>query len=89
MTNYKNYGDVSLEHGFILVIEDGEKCYKILKTDFDFDSNQYLLFDLYVDISDSWIDWEDVQKCCDTDLSDNIQMAIGATYFYNYMEFQC
>lgn len=89
MTNYKNFGDVNLEHGFILVTEDGKNCYRILKTDFDCNSNQYLLFNLYIDITDLWIDWKELKKCCDTDLSDNIQMAIDATFFYNYMEFQC
>jgi hypothetical protein len=88
MTNFKNYGDVSLEHGFILVSQDTVTAYRIIKTDFDCDSEQFLLYDLYVDISDDWISWDDVSNCCDTDLSNPIQKAIDATYYYNHAEFQ-
>jgi hypothetical protein len=89
MTNFKNYGDVSLEHGFVLVAQDSATAYRIIKTDFDDDSNEFLLFDLYVDISDGWIEWNSVSSCCDTDMSNPIKMAIDATYYYNYQEFQC
>jgi hypothetical protein len=91
MTNFKNYGDVSLEHGFILVAQDSvtETAYRIIKTEYDCDGEQFLLYDLYVDISDDWISWNSVSSCCDTDLSNPIQKAIDVTYYYNYQEFQC
>ena len=91
LNNYKNYGDVSLEHGFILVLQDEHdtNCYRILKTDFDCDTENYMLFDLYVDITDSWIDWKDVQSYADTDLNNPIQMAIDSTSYYASENFGC
>lgn len=88
INGYENFGDVSLEHGIILVKKDTMKdCYYILKTDYDDDSETYLLFDLYVDISDSWIDWNDVKSCCDTDLSNDIQKAIDVVSYYSSENF--
>lgn len=88
INGYENFGDVSLEHGIILVKKDTlEDCYYILKTNYDDDAETYLLFDLYIDISDDWIDWDDVKSYCDTDMSNDTQKAIDAVSYYSSENF--
>jgi len=82
-----NYGDVSLIHGVILINKESENCFRVIKTDYDCDGEQHILYDLFVDISDSWIDWNGIKESCDTDLSDEYQKVVDLTWYVSFENF--
>ncbi|MEO2202352.1 hypothetical protein ABGV42_01195 [Paenibacillus pabuli] len=52
-----NYGDVNpIENGGIFVQQDGATTFKIIKLFFDDNLGKNVLWDMYVDVSDNWID---------------------------------
>ena len=89
VNNWNNHGDINLEHGAIFIKQDPDfsTCYNVLKNEYDHDGEQWILFDLYVDITDSWIEWDEVQSCCDTDLSNDIQKVTDVVSYYNHLNF--
>ena len=89
MSKYINYGDVNpIEHGGIFVLQESETSFRIVKNEFD-GSKKHYLFDLHIDISDTWIDKESVLSYIGmTELDfDPVQYAIGCTEYYSYLEF--
>lgn len=90
-----NYGDVSpIEHGGIFVKKESETTFRIIKLQFVDDEEKNLLWDCYVDITDSWIEKESVIKtCCDYITEDkpefNVHFAIACTDYYSPANFGC
>lgn len=91
---WTNYGDVNpLEHGGLWIKKDTEiksdTCYYVVKVDKveDFE-NTWLYNEGYVDISDTWIKWEDIKNSCDTpsDATDE-RKVIDAIWYYGLVEF--
>lgn len=92
---WENFGDVNpIEHGGIFVKKDieinSDTCYYIVKNVYDEDGEKHILYDLYIDISDDWIEKESVMDYIGMTKEnfDPIFYAIGCTEYYNYLEFQ-
>jgi len=95
MTNaqWKAYGDINpLDHGGIWVQKESESCYRIVKFyPEESEENSSQLMDLYVDITDSWIEKDSVMSyigMTEEDF-DPIQYAIGCTEYYSCANFGC
>lgn len=81
-----NYGDINpLEHGGIWLKQTNETEYEIIKNN----PENNLLYDLSVNISDSWIEKEKVMSFIGMteETFDPILFAIGCTDYYNFMNF--
>jgi hypothetical protein len=83
---WENYGDKNpLHHGGIWIKKDIESCpncFYIIK----FEPEIMEIYDLYVDISDSWIDKKAIENYADVAIS-NEHYAINCIEYYNYLEF--
>lgn len=80
--SYENYGDVNpLEHGGIWVKRESKNEYEILKNNPETNT----LYDLLVDITDSWIEKDSVMSFIGmTEENFNpLQFAIGCTDYYS------
>lgn len=93
-SNWENFGDVNpLKHGGIFIKRDTEinpeTCFYIVKNVYDCDGEKHIIYDLYVDITDSWIEKQDVMEfigMTENDF-DSIQYAIGCTDYYSMENF--
>ena len=92
---YRNYGDVNFfEHGLLVAhdeTKDKNGFYILHCEPLDYE-DEYYFGDVYVDITDSWIDKEAVMDFADiTSLEteeDEIQYAIACYDYYGAMEFE-
>lgn len=82
---WQNFGDANpLQHGGTWIIKDSENCYIVVKTTpNDERENSWLYEECYVDITDSWIDWDAVKSSCDTpnDASDEMKALDIVSYY--------
>lgn len=84
---WTNYGDVNpLEHGGLWIDYDKDECYRVISLGIFDDS--YLFGECYVDLSDSWINWEDVLDFvgCDTFLPPE-QAVVAVISYYPIVNF--
>jgi hypothetical protein len=92
-TNWENFGDVNpLDHGGIWIMQGSETCYRIVKFyPEESDSDPSQLQNLYVDISDDWIEKKEVMSCIGMTAEDfdPIWYAIGCTDYYSCQNFGC
>ena len=91
---FENYGDVSLTEGARFVKKVGDTEYQIVSTDFIEDCEDdkcYIVTDCLVDISDSWIDKEDVMSYAGMvaiDVRDDpIRYALSCLSYYGWCNF--
>lgn len=86
---YINYGDYDFfEYGALVEKTDNESGYNVLYCQpiYDEYGERFLFADCYVDISDDWIDKEEVQSCCG-ETNDPMQFAVECIDFYGTHEF--
>lgn len=89
-TVYTNYGDINpIEHGGIFVNQESETEFRIIKLTFIDHEEKNVLWDMYVDVSDNWIEYESVENTCDVSRTDNLQFAIACTEYYSPANFGC
>lgn len=90
---WENYGDVNpIEHGGKWIHKEGETTFRIIRLEFDDHQQKNLLHDLHVDISDSWIDRDDIISYAD--LSEDTDyfaedFAIACITYYSVENFGC
>lgn len=91
VNEWVNYGDVNpIEHGGIFVKKDGDTTYRIVRNMFDHDEGKNIVYDMYVDISEDWIERESVLKFSDLkEDSDEVWFAIACTEYYSCINFDC
>lgn len=88
-----NYEDINpIENGGIFVQQDGATSFKIIKLFFDDSIGKNVLWDMYVDVSDTWIDRNAVNEYGDLqqDAADyDTRLAIECTSYYAPDNFGC
>ena len=89
---WENYGDVNpLEHGGLWIINDtnDNNSYYVVKVQkLEDEKNTWLYDDCYVNVTESWIDWESVYDYCDiTGESSNIDKVVALVSYYSPLEF--
>ncbi|QEM43317.1 HU-like domain-containing DNA binding protein [Bacillus phage Chotacabras] len=93
-SSWTNYGDVNaLEHGGSFIKKDSdyplEKCYYIVEV---IDMNTacgedgFMVEEAYIDLNDSWIDWEAITESYDIAESDEMKVKDAFSY-YGVIEF--
>lgn len=90
---WTNYGDVNpIEHGGLWVKPDVPtfpNCFYIVEVTPMEDKEGWFVSDGYVDLNDSWIDWQAVYSYTDTSWTDEpIIRALSAFQYYGPKEFQ-
>ena len=89
MNKWFNYGDINpLEHGGLWIRKDTfyPTCYDFVKVDIDCDQN-YMYCSGYIDISDTWINWNAINDVCGAS-EDDFWKVVNAIYYYGVGEFQ-
>jgi len=81
-----NHGDVTLEEGSTFIKKGGQDCYYVLKIVKDDDTGDLILYDLYVDVTDDWINWVEVELVCGPSM-DGIDRVLNVVEYYSWMEF--
>lgn len=84
------YGDVNpLEHGGVWTRQDDDfiNCFKVVTVDLiqdqnhdDFSAYEYQLTETYIDITDTWINWEGVNDCMGEDIEDRKAQNVVSYY---------
>jgi hypothetical protein len=69
MAQWENLGDVNpIQHGgfWITQDKDRENCFYVLSNQPSEEiEDQHTFYDLYFDLTDSWIEWDQVESSCD------------------------
>ena len=90
---WKNHGDVNpIEHGGIFVHQENDTTFRIIKLFFVDDEEKNVLWDMYVDISDDWINKESVMGFSGLEynvIDYNLKLAIDCTSYYSPDNFGC
>lgn len=91
-TVWENYGDINpLVHGGLWIVKDSTNntAYYVVKVELlDDIDNTWLYDDCYVDVSENWINWDNVNSCCDINKSSsNIDKVIALMSYYSPLEF--
>ena len=93
MNKWENYGDENpVEHGGFWVKKerDIEDCYYVITLAYYPDNENFILTDMYIDISSYWIDWKKISDYLGIpieklEIKDKI---IGAISYYDYLNFE-
>lgn len=80
---WENYGDVNpVEHGGLWISKDPDTKSSYYLVEFNpFDGGGYRIGDAYIDLTDSWISWEDVESYVDN-METDIEKVIGIHSYY-------
>lgn len=87
--NYENFGDVNpIQHGGLWIAKDEtrENAYYVLRNTPIEDRAEYgkqIFDDMYVELDDTWIDWEDVRSTYGTDMENEIEKIISVVGYYS------
>lgn len=92
--SWTNYGDVNaLEHGGDFIKKDSDypldKCYYYVKVINMYNAcgeDGFMVEEAYIDLNDSWIDWNAVETTCDVTNRDEIKV-IDVVSYYGIEEF--
>jgi len=88
INGYENYGDVNIEHGSIYAYENKSRSsVEVYMITLDDATNKFNVSSCEVDDDESWIDWNGVKETCDTDLTNKVEKAIDAIYYYGAENF--
>jgi hypothetical protein len=84
---WQNYGDVNaLEHGGMFVKKDTDingRHYYVVQLNMVDNEYKWLLVDGYVDLDDSWIEWDSIKATMDTpNDADDERLAVDCMYYY-------
>ncbi len=83
---WKKYGDVNpLEHGGLWVAHDTEiegRCYYVIGLNPIDGENKWRFIDGYIDLDDTWIDWNEVRVSMDTPTNASDEMLAVDCYHY-------
>lgn len=93
MNRWTNYGDMRpLQHGGLFVQQEGKTTFRIIRVTppHEIEENDYLVQDMYVDTSDSWIKHKDVARFADVSPDDRgVYMALALIDYYSPANFGC
>lgn len=86
VNEWVNYGDVNpVEHGAVFVKRDSEvsgRQFYVVSV-YRFDSSKWQLIDGYIDLDDTWIDWNAVKVTMGTsENADNESLAVDCMHYY-------
>ena len=86
--NWKNYGDVNVFEGGCLIAHDKDRCYYCIRIDYDYDREKYQFANMYVDLDDDWINWNEVADFCGKS-NDDYWKVFYITWHYAKENFTC
>lgn len=82
---WTNYGDVDwLLQGGKFVKQDTDTCYFVVEVHFSPEDNAkspFVVHDCYVDLTDTWIDWESVESFADVTNNPEIKCLNALSYY--------
>lgn len=81
---YINYGDKNFfEHGILVDSEHSDELIDMLVCEpYADEEDHYMFARIQVDVTDPWIDREELQKFAGSDLTDPVEFAIAAYQYY-------